>query len=143
MTDVWVAGVYDARQREPAIGGWICPALRVYAVTRRARAVNSNDAMRVGAAMAILSATHHIDGHLIVHLPASLKPRWVARPGAQVPMRNLLYRLRYCLDVHPRIESGEITIVQDYNPMLASQLDALLRRGEEPRYVPATAQVFQ
>ena len=47
MHDVWVSGAYDARDSKPARGAWLCPSLGVYSLTKRAKAVDMNDGLRI------------------------------------------------------------------------------------------------
>lgn len=134
MYDVWVSGAFDARESKPAMGAWLCPALGTYAVTKRARAVDLNDGLRIGCAMAILSAVLSLGNQLVVHLPSYPTPRWVADPRRSVPLPNLMYRLLYSREVHPRIESRELILsVTKTDNYYTSQLHALLTRGEVPK----------
>ena len=60
MHDVWVLGAFDARDSKPARGAWLCPSLGVYSVTKKSKAVDMNDGLRIGCAMAILSALNSL-----------------------------------------------------------------------------------
>ena len=74
MHDVWVSGAYDARDSKPARGAWLCPSLGVYSLTKRAKAVDMNDGLRIGCAMAVLSALNSLGEGLIIHMPEAARP---------------------------------------------------------------------
>lgn len=133
MLDVWVAGAFDAGEVKQAVGAWVCPTLDVYAVTKRCKAVGLNDGLRVGYAVAILSAINALGDDLTIHLPEYPNPRWVADPKRPVPLQNLMYRLLYRMEVHPRIESKTIKIVRAESSFYEAQLHKLLTRGEAPK----------
>ena len=133
MHDVWVSGVFDARESKPARGAWLCPTLGVYAVTKRSRAVDMIDGLRIGCAMAILSAINSLGEDLTIHLPKYPAPRWVVNPNRSVPLPNLLYRILYRTEVHPRIESNAVRVVTSDSDFYTGQLHALLTRGEVPK----------
>lgn len=133
MHDVWVSGAFDARDSKPARGAWICPSLGVYSVTKKSKAVDMNDGLRIGCAMAILSAINSLGENLTIHLPRYPSPRWVINPNRAVPLPNLMYRLLYKTEVHPRIESKSIKMVPSDNTFFEGQLHALLSYGEVPR----------
>lgn len=133
MHDVWVLGAFDARDSKPARGAWLCPSLGVYSVTKKSKAVDMNDGLRIGCAMAILSALNSLGENLTIHLPKYPAPRWVINPNHAVPLPNLMYRLLYKAEVHPRIESKSIKMVPSDSPFFEGQLHALLTRGEVPK----------
>ena len=133
MHDVWVSGAFDAHQSKPATGAWVCPSLGVYAVTKHSRAESMNDGLRIGCAMAILSAINTLGEDLVIHIPRYPAPRWVVNPKRAVPLPNLMYRLLYRMEVHPRIESGGVKIVPSDSTFYEEQLHALLTHGEVPR----------
>ena len=82
MHDVWVSGAYDARDSKPARGAWLCPSLGVYSLTKRAKAVDMNDGLRIGCAMAVLSALNSLGEGLIIHMPG---PEVGSKPEAARP----------------------------------------------------------
>ena len=86
MHDVWVLGAFDARDSKPARGAWLCPSLGVYSVTKKSKAVDMNDGLRIGCAMAILSALNSLGENLTIHLPKYPAPRWVINPNRAVPL---------------------------------------------------------
>ena len=133
MHDVWVSGAYDARDSKPARGAWLCPSLGVYSLTKRAKAVDMNDGLRIGCAMAVLSALNSLGEGLIIHMPKYPAPRWVANPKRPVPLPNLMYRILYKTEVQPRIEDQSIVMVQSDGGYYDGQLSALLTRGEVPK----------
>lgn len=133
MQDVWVSGAYDARDVKPARGAWLCPSLGVYSLTKKAKAVDMNDGFRIGCAMAVLSALNTLGEGLVIHIPKYPSPRWVANPKRAVPLPNLMYRILYKTEVHPRIENRTIVVVQSDGGYYDGQLSALLTRGEVPR----------
>jgi len=110
MPDVWVLGAYTEGSDTPSRGAWICPEVGAYGVTKGAKAKDKNDAIRCGSAMAILSALNCLGGEMTVHIPRNPSPRWVVNPKHAVPLPNLMYRLIYRMEVHPRIRSGKVSI---------------------------------
>lgn len=133
MHNVWVSGAYNDSEDKPAVGAWMCPTLGLCAITKRSKAESLNDGLRIGCATAILSALNYLGDSMRVYVPKYPDPRWVANPKRAVPLPNLLYRILYKSEVHPRIESSSIVVVPIVDDHYMYQLHALLTKGEVPK----------
>lgn len=131
--EVWVSGAYNEYEKKPARGGWLCPSIGICEVTKKTQAISMADGLRVGCAMAILSAINCLGEDLVIHVPSYPPPRWLVNSNHAVPLPNLLYRLLYKLEVHSRIRSGKIRMVVDERSAYGNQISNLLFKGEVPK----------
>lgn len=137
MVDVWVYGVFTPGVSKGARGAWICPDLKLYGIARRTTAFDMQDGSRMGCAMAILSAVDTLGENVVIHVPTYPNPRWLINPNHHVPMANLLYRLLYKTEIHPRILHMKMGIIVESSPKEEEILLRLLRGGEvPPKYSP-------
>lgn len=133
MVHVYVAGACEAVGPKPARGAWICPELQLYGVTKRVAAKSLNDGLRVGCAMAILSAVDALGERIIIHVPSTPRPLWLTNPKWGAPLPGFLYRILYKTEIHSRMEDGRLWVLEGLDEDAAFALNGILQRGEVPR----------
>ena len=95
MTNVWISASYALGVEIRGQGLWCAPSLRLAGQTEIVPATDSDDALRVGCAMAILAALDQLGDSLIFHIPATPRPNWLFGSRYPVPLGARSERLRY------------------------------------------------
>lgn len=95
LTNVWISATYAIADTIYGQGLWYAPSLNLAGQTKVAPAVDPDDALRVGCAVAIQDAFAQLGEDLVFHIPATPAPYWLRGSRYPVPLGARTERLEY------------------------------------------------